>query len=66
MEANDLEFPAFDIPLVAGAPQIPPETYARWISQNIARLRDSGQLDALCAARTPVNVRFKFADLSGS
>jgi hypothetical protein len=65
MEANDLEFPAFDIPLAADAPQIPPETYARWIRQNITRLRDSGQLDALCAARTPVNVRFKFPDASG-
>jgi hypothetical protein len=66
MEANDLKFPAFDIPLAADAPQIPPETYARWVWQNIARLRDTGQLDALCAARTPVNVRFKFPDLSAS
>jgi hypothetical protein len=60
MESNDLTLPAFDVPLAADAPRIPPETYARWIWQNIALLRDSGQLDELCAARLPVNARFKF------
>jgi hypothetical protein len=66
MEANDLPLPAFDIPLAADAPQISAETYARWIWQNIARLRESGQLDRLCAARLPVNARFRLPDVARS
>ena len=66
MEANDLPLPAFDVPLAADAPRIAADSYARWISQNIARLRDSGQLDRLCAARLPVNARFRLPEAARS
>lgn len=65
MEMGDLVMPHFDIPITADAPGIPPETYARWIWQNIARLRESGRLDELCMLRTPVNSRFTLIDPAG-
>ena len=64
MEMNDLVLPVFDVPPTADPPLIPPDDYARWILQNIRRLREAGRLDELCAARSPVNVRFKFPGAS--
>ncbi|HEX4637979.1 MAG TPA: hypothetical protein VH170_00665 [Chthoniobacterales bacterium] len=64
METTDFTLPPFEIPPTADAPVIPPEVYSRWVWQNIKRLRATGKLDELCAARTPVDARFRFPNVS--
>lgn len=60
METTNFALPVFDVPPAADAPAISPEVYSRWVWQNIKRLQAAGKLDELCAARSPVDARFKF------
>ena len=55
----DLELPVFDVPPVR-PPRVPPDIYWDWVMDNIARLRESGQLDRIRKQRSrePVKVPF--------